>query len=65
MAYISAYERAAAHRLSPEQRKAAQAAALWVLCYTARCEHAIEATTGRTIDRARARLASDGPRYLQ
>ena len=65
MAYVSAYERAAAHRLTPEQRKIAQAAALWVLCYTARCEHAIEATTGRTIDRARARLASDGHRYLQ
>jgi hypothetical protein len=64
MAYISAYETAAGHRLTPRQRRAAQAAALWVLCYTARCEHAIEATTGRTIDRARARLASDGARYL-
>lgn len=64
MTYISAYESAAGHRLSRRQRRAAQAAALWVLCYTARCEHAIEAATGRVIDRARARLASDGPRYL-
>jgi hypothetical protein len=65
LAYVSAYETAAGYRLPPQQRRAAQAAALWVLCYTARCEHAIEATTGRTIDRARARLASDGPRYLE
>ena len=65
MDYISAYEIAADYRLTPHERKAAQAAALWVLCYTARCEHAIEATTGRTIDRARARLAIDGARYLQ
>ncbi len=64
MDYIAAYERAAGYRLTPQERKAARAAALWVLCYTARCEHAIEATTGRTIDRARARLASDGPGYL-
>jgi hypothetical protein len=64
MAYISAYETAAGHRLTRRQRRAARAAALWVLCYTARCEHAIEATTGRQIDRARARLASDGLRYL-
>jgi hypothetical protein len=64
MAYISAYEAAAGPRLTPSQRRAAQAAALWVLCYTARCEHALEAATGRAPDRARARLASDGPRYL-
>jgi hypothetical protein len=64
LAYISAYETAAGHQLTRQQQRAAQAAALWVLCYTARCEHAIEATTGRLIDRARARLASDGPRYL-
>jgi hypothetical protein len=63
-AYISAYEAASGHRLTPRQHRAAQAAALWVLCYTARCEHAIEAATGRVIDRARARIASDGPRYL-
>jgi hypothetical protein len=64
MAYISAYETATGHGLTAEQRRAAQAAALWVLCYTARCEHALEATTGRTFDRARARLASDGLTYL-
>jgi hypothetical protein len=63
-AYISAYEAAAGRRLSGRQRTAALAAALWVLCYTARCEHALEAATGRVVDRARARLASDGPRYL-
>lgn len=64
MAYVSAYEAAAGRQLTAQQRRAARAAALWVLCYTARCEHAIEATTGQAPDRARARLAADGPRYL-
>jgi hypothetical protein len=65
MSYVSAYETAAGYRLTAAQRKAARAAALWVLCYAARCEHSIEAITGRTIERARARLASDGLRYLE
>lgn len=64
VAYVSAYETAAGYRLTSEQRKAALAAALWVLCYTARCEHSIEVTTGRKVERARARLAADGSSFL-
>ena len=64
MAYVSAYEAASGHPLTAEQRKAALAAALWVLCYTARCEHSFEAATGRRLERARARLAAEGSRFL-
>jgi hypothetical protein len=63
-AYVSAYETAVGYRLTSEQRKAALAAALWVLCYAARCEHSFEAATGRRIDRAHVRLPADGPRFL-
>jgi hypothetical protein len=48
-----------------EQRDAALAAALWVLAYTARCEYALEAATGRKVERARARLAAQGWAYLR
>lgn len=64
LAYLSAYEAAARRSFTSEQRRAALAAALWVLAYTARCEHALEAATGRRVERARARLAKDGPTYL-
>jgi hypothetical protein len=46
VAYISAYETAAGYRLTPEQHRAARAAALWVLCYTARCEHLLKPLPG-------------------
>ena len=63
-AYLSAYEGAAGRRLTAEQRQSGLAAALWVLTYTARCEHALEAATGRRVERARARLMDDGWAYL-
>lgn len=63
-AYVSAYEIASGRVLSQKQRAAALAAALWVLAYTARCEHALEAATGRCVERARARLADQGSAYL-
>jgi Phosphotransferase enzyme family len=62
--YISCYERSGGRPLTKAARRAALAAALWVLCYTGRCEHALEAATGQSSDRARARLAADGPRFL-
>jgi Phosphotransferase enzyme family len=64
LAYLSVYEAAAGRHFTPEQRRAALAAALWVLAYTARCEHALEVVTGGRVERARARLAQDGPAYL-
>jgi hypothetical protein len=51
-------------RLTVEQRQAGLAAALGVLAYTARCEHALEAVTGKRVERARARLADDGWAFL-
>jgi hypothetical protein len=63
-AYLSAYEVAAGRSFTGEQRQAGMAAALWALAYTARCEHALEAVTGRRVDRARARLADEGWTYL-
>jgi hypothetical protein len=63
-AYLSAYEVAAGNPFTAEQRQAGLAAALWVLAYTARCEHALEALTGKTVERARARLADVGWAYL-
>jgi len=63
-AYLSAYGDGADNHFSVEQRQAAMAAALWVLAYTARCEHALEACTGKRVERARARLADDGWAFL-
>ncbi len=63
-AYLSAYEVAAGRRLTAEQQQSGLAAALWVLAYTARCEFALEAATGRRVERARARLVDDGWAYL-
>jgi hypothetical protein len=64
LAYLSAYEAAAGRPFTAEQRRAALGAALWVLAYTARCEHALEALTGSRVERARARLADKGQAYL-
>ena len=63
-AYLSAYGVAAGHSFTGEQRKAGMAAALWVLAYTARCEHALEALTGKRVERARSRLADEGWAYV-
>jgi hypothetical protein len=63
-AYLSAYESVAGHSFTDEQRQAGLAAALWVLAYTARCEHALEALTGRRVERARSRLADEGWAYM-
>lgn len=64
LAYLSAYEAAAGFAFTVEQRHAGMAAALWVLAYTARCEHALEAATSRRVDRGRARLAEQGWAFL-
>ena len=43
LAYMDDYESARDTRLSPGQRRAARAAAVYVLAYTARCEHSLAA----------------------
>jgi hypothetical protein len=63
-AYLSAYEVAARHSFTSQQRQAGLAAALWVLAYMARCEHALEALTGKRVERARSRLADEGWAYV-
>jgi hypothetical protein len=62
--YVAAYEAAAHRSFSPGQVRVAVAAALWVLAYTARCEHALEAVTGRRVERARACLRAGGRSYM-
>ena len=43
LAYMDDYESARDSRLNPGQRRAARAAAVFVLAYTARCEHSLSA----------------------
>ena len=62
--YLRAYEVAAGRRFSADETKAAMGAALWVLAYSARCEHALQAVTGKQVERARARLRVDSHSYL-
>lgn len=63
--YISLYEAGAGRSFSQQQLQASLAAALWVLAYTARCEHALEAAAGVRIEHARARLITDGRSFLK
>jgi hypothetical protein len=64
-AYLHACGMASGRPFPGDERRAALAAALWVLAYMARCEHALEAATRRKVERARARLAAQGWAYLQ
>jgi hypothetical protein len=64
-AYLSAYIAASGRCFAAVQRTTVMGAALWVLAYTARCEHALEAVTGKRVERARARLADSGCEYLR
>ena len=61
-AFIHDYEQAAGSALSEAKIRAAGAAAVWTLAYTARCEHALEASGRARPDQrgARDRLAADG-----
>jgi hypothetical protein len=62
--YLNAYNAASEKPITGGQTRAAMAAALWVLAYTARCEHALEVATGRRVERARSRLVTHGHAYL-
>jgi hypothetical protein len=61
-AYVADYEAARGAPFTSVQRSAAGAAALYTLCYTARCEVSLGAAAGHR--RAGERLRLDGPRYL-
>ncbi len=41
--FVADYEQAAGHRLDETQWRAAGRSAAWVLAYTARCEHSLDA----------------------
>ncbi|HEX6393416.1 MAG TPA: phosphotransferase [Acidimicrobiales bacterium] len=62
--YTAAYEKASGRVFDSTQTRATLAAALWVLAYSARCEHALEMVTGHHVERARARLADGGRAFL-
>jgi Phosphotransferase enzyme family len=61
-AFVSDYEIARGKPFSAPERASVAAAAAWVLAYTARCEHALEATGIARHDQrgARQRLRSEG-----
>ena len=58
-AYVAAYEAASGRRFAREEHRVARAAALWVRGYAARCEPALEATTGIVVETSRSGLAAD------
>jgi Phosphotransferase enzyme family len=66
-AFIDDYEKAAGHPLGEAQVRAAGAAAVWTLAYTARCEHALAASGQARPDQhgAQDRLRADGETLLQ
>ncbi|HET6794613.1 MAG TPA: phosphotransferase [Acidimicrobiales bacterium] len=65
-AYVAAYEAGRGRSFTVEERRAAGAAALWALAYTARCEHALAALVpdGAGPQRAIGRLRLEGDRLL-
>ena len=64
--FVRDYERAARRTLTSGQWAATGASAAWLLAYTARCEHALQARGIARSDQhgARDRLASDGKTLL-
>jgi Ser/Thr protein kinase RdoA (MazF antagonist) len=61
--FVRAYEHERGRVFDDRERRAIDAAIVWVLAYAARCEHAIDPTGGRRV-RARPRLKADGERLL-
>lgn len=61
--YVRDYEAARGAPFSGTERRATGGAALWVLAYTARCEHALPPEWQHR--RARPRLEVDGRRFLE
>jgi aminoglycoside phosphotransferase (APT) family kinase protein len=66
LAYLDDYENQREGSLSSLQRRAARASAVWVLAYTARCEHSLAARGMARQDQstARERLAEIGRELL-
>lgn len=66
LAYIEDYQKERGTSLSPLQRRSARGAAVWVLAYTARCEHslAVRGIARPDQNTARERLAEIGAQML-
>jgi hypothetical protein len=64
--FVADYEQAAGYRLDETQRRAVGRSAAWVLAYTARCEHSLDAKGMARPDQhaARDRLADAGEALL-
>jgi hypothetical protein len=62
VAYLDAYGHARGRPLTRHERRAAAATALWVLAYSARCEHSVDATGPAA--RSTNRLRTDADRLL-
>jgi hypothetical protein len=64
--FVTDYEQAAAKRFTTDERRQIGASAVWLLAYTARCEHALSAAGIARSDQdgARERLAQDGTALL-
>lgn len=66
MAYVDAYGEARGWSLSRNERRTAAAMALWVLAYSARCEHSLDPDGDpESGGRCRRRLRQDGDRLLR
>lgn len=63
LAYIDAYGEARGQAFSRDEQRAAAAMALWVLAYSARCEHSLDPNGDG--GRCRGRLISDGDLLLR
>jgi len=66
LAYFEDYEEEREGMLTARQQRAARASAVWVLAYTARCEHSLAARGLAREDQstARTRLAEIGAELL-
>jgi hypothetical protein len=62
--FLASFGAARGSAFSPEELSVARAAAVWVMAYTARCEHALEQRTPYVRRRARNWLASEAERLL-
>ncbi len=62
--FIRSFARALGRPFSPLEMSVARAAAVWVMAYTARCEHALEQRTQWRRTRAREWLAHQAPQLL-
>jgi hypothetical protein len=62
--FIAGFAEARGVQFTPDEIEVARAAAVWVMAYSARCEHALEVRTPWMRTRAREWLSSQADRLL-